>query len=1113
MVFLRAHHWIRLPTIVFWLCFLLVRLLSARVAAQPPESVQGAPGAPLLTQDRSAEGELAGAQLRSYQLSLFADQFLHLAIEDSLDSPVLVTLWRPDGMKLREASNRSAPAEFSILFIAPESGNYTFTVQLLDQTSVKASYRIEARELRAATSADTIRVAANEALTRARQLSSQDAIDARVQAMAEYQKAISLFHSAADQGGEAFALEVFGLSWWADERYEEGLGYLKQATLIWHDLGEFRQEARAREGVAAFYGALGKPEDTLANLNQELLLYRAIGDRAGEAKVLEGIGETYDGLGEFQNGLKSLYEARSIYQALSQRAGEYDTLWNLGTVYEELGEYQRALDLYDQALALARSEKNRTWEADMLQLAAGAHAAAGENDKAVEHLNLSLATWHELGNRWGEAFVQGKLASFYIGQHDYQKSLKVLNQLLPLYESEPRHHMGQASTLHRLGVVYNRLGMKEKALENLQRALGLWPFKKDREARSIEYEIGLVYENSGDHAEALRYYGQTLSEAQSGKDPLWEAFALAGLARSERALERFAEARSQIEENLQLLQSLRPHLADPELRAMYFGMAKSSYEFYIDLLMQMHLQRPEKGLDGVALQASEASRARSLLDMLAEARMDIRQGVDPGLVKKDMALDLRLGALEERQARLLGPPHTAGQAEELAEEIRHLVQEKGEAEAEIRLASPHYAALTQPQPLDLQQIQAKVVDPGSLLLEYSLGEEHSYLWVVGKSSIASFQLPRRKEIEAAARQVHGLLTAWGAHPKDETLRQRGLRLARAKRDYCDAAAGLSRMILGPAVGLLGTKRLLIVADGGLQYVPFGPLPDPGAACAAEESFIPLLVQHEVVNLPSASVVAVMRGESTQPQEVRRAVAVLADPVFDRDDERVAERRSQVKTQGGDPPLNLAHLHRAVAEVGLARGAQIPRLPFSRREAHAIAALLPADQVFEAIDFQASLATAISPRLDEYRVIHFATHTLLDSSTPELSGIILSLVDRKGHPQNGFLRLHEIYNLKLSADVVVLSACQTALGKEVRGEGLLGLVRGFMYTGVRRVVASLWEVNDAATAELMARFYKAMLKEQLRPAAALRVAQIQMWRQKRWQNPYYWAAFELQGEWN
>jgi CHAT domain-containing protein len=193
--------------------------------------------------------------------------------------------------------------------------------------------------------------------------------------------------------------------------------------------------------------------------------------------------------------------------------------------------------------------------------------------------------------------------------------------------------------------------------------------------------------------------------------------------------------------------------------------------------------------------------------------------------------------------------------------------------------------------------------------------------------------------------------------------------------------------------------------------------------------------------------------------------------------------------------------------------RLPRLPFTRREAAAVVSLAPSGMAKEYLDFAASRATITGPEIKQYRILHIATHGLLDSTHPELSGVVLSLVDRQGTPQDGLLRLNEIYNLTLPSDLVVLSACQSGLGKDVKGEGMVGLTRGFMYAGVPRVVVSLWKVDDEATAQLMALFYKGMLGDtHLRPAAALRAAQIEMWKRREWKSPYYWAAFQLQGEW-
>jgi CHAT domain-containing protein len=319
---------------------------------------------------------------------------------------------------------------------------------------------------------------------------------------------------------------------------------------------------------------------------------------------------------------------------------------------------------------------------------------------------------------------------------------------------------------------------------------------------------------------------------------------------------------------------------------------------------------------------------------------------------------------------------------------------------------------------------------------------------------------------------------------------------------------------------LGTKRLLIVADGALHYLPFAALPAPTAPDASSLT-VPLIAAHEIVTLPSASVLAVLRRELIGRQPAPKSVAVLADPVFTSDDARVRRRLTSRPASGANRPTtkvgptstSISPLERAGRGfTDDADRAPLRRLLFTRDEAEAILAMTPPSSGLKAFDFQATRKLATSAALGHYRILHFSTHGLLDGKHPELSGLVFSLVDERGQPQDGFLRLHEIYNLKLNADLVVLSACQTALGEEVKGEGLIGLTRGFMYAGAPSVVASLWQVDDGATAQLMKVFYRGLLQEQLPAAAALRAAQVEMMKKKHWQSPYYWAAFVLQGEW-
>jgi CHAT domain-containing protein len=317
------------------------------------------------------------------------------------------------------------------------------------------------------------------------------------------------------------------------------------------------------------------------------------------------------------------------------------------------------------------------------------------------------------------------------------------------------------------------------------------------------------------------------------------------------------------------------------------------------------------------------------------------------------------------------------------------------------------------------------------------------------------------------------------------------------------------MLLGPVAKQIARKRILVVSDGALQYLPFAALPVP-----RRQAVVPMVVEHEIVSLPSASVLAGLRRETSSRKAPVGAVAVLADPVFEADDPRLPAVRAEPGVTGNpsSPPANAVDARAKLGDLLRGSNLDLPRLASTRQEADAIVAAAPEGMTLRALDFDASRATAMSPDLANYRIVHFATHGIFDDEQPELGGIVFSRFDRRGQAQNGLLRLHDIYGLHLPAELVVLSACSTALGRPVRGEGLVGIVRGFMYAGAKRVVASHWMVDDEATGELMKRFYAEILEQNRSPAAALRQAQLAMREHDRWQPPFYWAAFVLQGEW-
>jgi CHAT domain-containing protein len=343
------------------------------------------------------------------------------------------------------------------------------------------------------------------------------------------------------------------------------------------------------------------------------------------------------------------------------------------------------------------------------------------------------------------------------------------------------------------------------------------------------------------------------------------------------------------------------------------------------------------------------------------------------------------------------------------------------------------------------------------------------------------------------------------------------RIATEDERVAECAARLSRLLLAPSRALLAGRRLVIAADGSLQHVPFAVLSDPSDQHRRAPR--PLIVGHEIVVLPSASAATLLRRRAATRAEPPKTIAVFADPVFDAADPRVprASVRAAVGRRGSEPS---AEMPPADTPTGVTRSADTPdgrpeflRLPYTRIEADAILALVPPARRTRAIDFDASLAAILDPALARHRILHIASHARLESAHPQLSAIALSTVDQAGRPIDGLLRLHHVYALDLPVDLVVLSACETALGEDLRGEGLASLARGFLYAGARGVLGSLWRVDDEGTTALMVAFYRGMLgPRHLAPAAALRQAQLALWRDPRWRAPFFWSGFLLQGDW-
>ncbi|HKQ08977.1 MAG TPA: CHAT domain-containing protein [Blastocatellia bacterium] len=1099
--------------------------------------------------------EVGAGKRTSFQIILSAAQFVRVIFEGEW-AVFSVSLSAPSHHRIYEFNTRRFRPT-PLTFITDFSGTYTLDIESREEEGEAAHCQLTIESVRRPAAGDGYLIAAERATAEAERLREEWQLKSLTQCIAKYKQAQTYWRRLDNRAEEASALKSIGdvyatlgqnpaaltsfnlalpLSKVAGDRqleidilnalsevqadlgnWQAALDNARQALTLSNEVGFIRGKARALNAIGLVYHLLSDFQQALNTFDQAMNLWRISQDRRGQAQTLTNIAYSYGDPGDLQKSLSLFNEALLLWRKSKDLRGEAQTLTTIALLNSSLGEMQKAFDTHTQAIRLFRMMGDLAGEAVTLNGMAYIYETLGDRQRAVELFGRALKLFQVAGRRSSEAITLGLIGEVYYSLGDNQKALEYHTKKLNATRSLGDQR-AEAYTLRDMGIVFDSLGNKDKALDYLSRALSLSKAVSDLRAQASTLNgLGSISERSGQREKALVFYQQALHLSRASEDRAQEAQTLHNIARAYRDLGNLAEAYEQAKALLDIVETQRVKVASRELQASYFASAHQHYELYIGILMRMHRQNPGSGYDTVAFGASERSRGRVLLDLLNEAQADIRQGVDPVLLLHERELQQLLNTKAERQMRLLSRSHTEEEATAIKKELVDITSRYEDVLAQIRATSPKYANLTQPHTMTLSEIQ-QILDADTMVLEYSLGEEQSYLWAVTSKWAKVFELPPRKKIEAAAIRLYRSLTGDAQSQSSKFPQQRSRALENEASQYGEAATDLTSMLLDPVAPYLAAKRLVIVADGALQYVPFAALCDPNNPKETRQEQ-PLVVNHEIVNLPSVSILSALRSETNGRSPAPKALAVFADPIFERNDPRVimneGRRRNNVNNKPGHIEVSRGQYQPRSDELldEAKERLRFERLPFAASEAMTIASLIPEQQRKLALGFDATLFAAKSPDLQQYRILHFATHGLIYGEHPHLYGVVLSLVDKQGNPQDGFLRLNEIYNLKLTADLVVLSACQTALGKDIQGEGIVGLARGFMYAGVARVVASLWKVDDRASAELMKYFYEELFgRNQLRPVAALRAAQVRMLQQPRWKSPYYWAAFILQGEW-
>lgn len=772
--------------------------------------------------------------------------------------------------------------------------------------------------------------------------------------------------------------------------------------------------------------------------------------------------------------------------ALSRRA--------LGFAYYQLGEKQAAIDNFKSSLELFPQDIDWIERARVFNAIATIYHEFGELDLAENNFQTATDLFEQAANQPGVLNTITSLAGVELARHDLDKAanlyMRAENLAITLGD-----RIGFATAREGSGnLAFNRNNY-HAAIKAFLDALSIYR-EMGINTADVQNSLGKAYQMAGSRDTAMVQYMAAANINKQRKDSIRLSENYFNIAKLDIEMGRPESALQHVGESIDLIERQYKSLSPHNLKRTFFSSVYDRFDLYIELLMsrRYRLQHPDSVAQ--ALQARERVLARSLMDTIKWSNADLLKDAPLDLVIKEKEIRILLNIRADKLSELLGSGDISDEIKKLETNIRDLENQLEEITSDLKLRSPIYSAITTPAPFDLADFQANVLDKDSVLLEFSMGRERSYLWVVSDKEVNCYYLPSRSHLEEQVDNLLGRLQENGLREGEE-VKEYQKRIALTEIQYAAAATALSDELFGQAADKIKGKRLIIAADGRLQYFPVGALPMPGSATGD-----PILLTNEVVYSPSAAALKLFKSQNPANRIPEKDLLVFADPVFSKTDDRLTPRSTGfVSTILGN--------FRSGTSLD-----ELPRLPASADEAESIFKAVGGYRSTVRSGFSANRENVLNSDIADYKILHFASHGLIDEKRPELSGILLSLYDESGDQNDGgFIRLQDVYGLNLHSDLVVLSACDTGIGKDIRGEGVMSLTNAFLQAGSKTVVSSLWKVDDTATQVLMTEFYRGLASGDLTVAAALREAQIKMYKDPRYRSPFFWAAFTLQGDYD
>lgn len=873
------------------------------------------------------------------------------------------------------------------------------------------------------------------------------------------EQALALLHGEKKPELLATVLGGLGGTYIKLGKKQKGLEYLERALSLIQETHDKNLETQLLSVMGAGFSSLGQRQKGLELAQRGLQLARAERDRSNEARALMSLGEIHNSLGDRQGALRDYNEALRVGQEAHDRSWKPTVLSQMAAIYLDFGEIDRSTALCEAAIKASETEGDPADAALGLNGRAMIWERRAEPLKALRDYQRALELARAIKDQSREAGALANIAGVYDSFHQYEQALKVIREAVAIYGND-EDPSGESTAFAMMGNIYDRMGRYREAFEWLNRALALQRANENREGQAHTLlGLGDAYRNAGDQAKALEAYTESLALMAAIEDRVGEMKACsklglayyeqgnyqkaseyylrglpltraAGIRREEAVLLAslgllhedhgdLKEAEAFYEQSLEAIEYIRTGARLDEFKT---EIASGTAELYSRAI----LLKLKSGKPAEAFELSERARARTLLDQMNNARIDMRKSADGALIEQEQALRFEIASLEKQLSEELAHGAAPAACAPLQKRIKQGEQDYAEIVIRLKASNPEYAELQGHSPISLAEIQ-RLLDSNTTLLSYYVTADKTIAFVVTRDSYNVTEISvSEKELRAAIDWFRSFASLGGAIP--------------------GCLTQLDGWLIAPIRQQIKTPRICVIPHGVLHQFPFAALYD-GKSYLAE--------RHTIYYVPAASILSSIR--RTNPQRSKRLLA-LAE----------------------------------------ANAAGSPALHYVDEEAETIARLYQGKMLLSG---QAS-KTEFLKLAGDYDILHLAAHAELNAGSPLFSRILLT------RDQNG-LEVREIYELNLShTSLVVLSACDTQVGAQSKGDEIVGLNRAFIYAGASTVIASLWAVDDQATGLLMRSFYS-HLKRGMSKAEALRAAQSET--RRRYPNPYYWAAFVLTGD--